>query len=189
MPAEGKPALSAAEIKVIEVWIANGATIDVADSALALLPATEQDKTAPPLAPDYRPQLKTLSDLELSLGIHLVPRSQNPTDGLILRTMSAPAKCTDTTLTQLAPVANLIVDAELARTRVTDRGMQAIGNFSNLRSLDLSNTGVTSTGAKELMKLEKLESLNLTETKVTRNSIELLRKKPGLKRLYFFETH
>ncbi len=45
MPAEGKPALSAAEIKVIEVWITNGAKMKVADSALALSPATEQDKS------------------------------------------------------------------------------------------------------------------------------------------------
>ena len=43
-----------------------------------------------------------------------------------------------TTLAQLAPVANLIVDAELARTKVTDKGMPAIANLSNLRFLDLS---------------------------------------------------
>ena len=65
-------------------------------------------------------------------------------------------------------MASLIVDAELPRTKVTDKGMPAIANFSNLRFLDLSDTAVTSVGAKELMKLEKLESLNLTETRVSR---------------------
>jgi hypothetical protein len=84
----------------------------------------------------------------------------------------------------LAPADNLIVDAELARTKVTDRAMQSLANFSNLRFLDLSDTAVTSAGVKDLMKLEKLESLNLTQTKVTRNGATELQSKPGLKRLY-----
>ncbi len=190
MPAEGKPALSAAETKIIEVWIAAGATPHLAEAAIQGLPPFPGEVTVPPpLTADYRPQMKTITGLEASLGIRLVPRSQNPTDGLILRTASAPEHCTDATLAQLAPVANLIVDAELARTKVTDRGLQSIATFSNLRSLDLSDTAVTSAGVKELMKLEKLESVNLTETRVTRDGIAELQAKPGLKRLYSFETH
>jgi uncharacterized membrane protein len=190
MPAEGKPALSAAETKIIELWIAAGATTQIADTAIqGLPPLPEENVVSAPLAADYRPQLKTIAGLEASLGIRLVPRSQNPTDGLILRTVSSPERCNDSNLAQLAPVANLIVDAELARTKVTDMGLPAIANFSNLRFLDLSNTAVTSAGVKELMKLEKLESLNLTETKVTREGIAELQAKPGLKRLYSFETH
>jgi hypothetical protein len=190
MPAEGKPALSAAEKKIIEVWIAGGATTQIADTAMQGLPSSPEENTiSAPLTADYRPQLKTIGALESSLGIRLIPRSQNPTDGLILRTLSAPERCNDATLAQLASVASFIVDAELARTKVTDKGMPAIANFSNLRFLDLSDTAVTSAGVKELMKLEKLESLNLTETRVTRDGIGELQAKPGLKRLYSFETH
>jgi hypothetical protein len=189
MPAAGKPPLTADEIKIIQVWISAGATVEVADAAAASLPASAGEKPpSSPLTADYRPQSKVISELESSLGVRLIPRSQNPTDGLILRTLSAPGKCTDDTLSRLAPVANLIVDAELARTKVTDKGMQALGAFSNLRFLDLSNTDVTSSGAKELLKLDKLESLNLTETKVTRSGIEPFQSKSGLKRIYSFET-
>jgi uncharacterized membrane protein len=190
MPAEGKPALSAAETKIIELWIAAGATTHLAEAAIqGLPPSPEKNAVSAPLTADYRPQLQAIAALETSLGIRLVPRSQNPTDGLILRTVSAPERCNDATLAQIAPVANLIVDAELARTKVTDKGMQAIANFSNLRFLDLSNTAVTSAGVKELMKLGNLESLNLTQTRVTRSGIAELESKPGLKRLYRFETH
>jgi len=189
MPAEGKPALSATETKIIELWIAAGATTHAPDAAIQGLPSSGENAASPPLTADYRPQLKTIAELESSLGVRLVPRSQNPTDGLILRTVRAPERCNDATLAQLAPVANLIVDAELARTKITDKGMPAIANFSNLRFLDLSNTAVTSAGAKDLMKLEKLESLNLTQTKVTNTAIAELQTKPGLKRLYRFETH
>ena len=189
MPAEGKPALSAEETKTIELWITAGATTQIAESAIqGLPPLTEENPVSAPLTADYRPQWNTIEGLEASLSVRLVPRSQNPTDGLILRTASAPERCNDATLAQLAPVASLIVDAELARTMVTDKGMPAIANFPNLRFLDLSNTAVTSTGVKELMKLEKLESLNLTETRVTRNGITELQAKPGLKRIFSFET-
>lgn len=190
MPAEGKAALSGAETKIIEVWIAAGATTHIAETAIqGLPPSSRENAVSPPLTADYRPQLKEITALETSLGVRLVPRSQNPTDGLILRTVSAPERCTDASLAQLAPVANLIVDAELARTRVTDKGMQAIANFSNLRFLDLSNTAVTSAGVKELMKLEKLESLNLTQTRVAHTTAAELQAKPSMKRLYLFETH
>jgi uncharacterized membrane protein len=189
MPAEGKPPLTAAETKIIEVWIAAGATTQIADAAIqGLPPSPEGNAVSPPLTADYRPRLKTIEALESSLGVRLVPRSQTPTDGLILRTLSAPQRCNDATLAQLAPVANLIVDAELARTKVTDQGMQELENFSNLRFLDLSNTAVTSAGAKELIKLEKLQSLNLTQTKVMRDGVAELQAKPGLK-LYLFEAH
>jgi uncharacterized membrane protein len=189
MPAEGKPALSAAETKTIELWITAGATIEIAESTIqGLPPLPEENAVSAPLTADYRPQWNTIERLEASLSVRLVPRSQNPTDGLILRTASAPERCNDATLAQLAPVASLIVDAELARTMVTDKGMRAIANFPNLRFLDLSNTAVTSSGVKELTKLDKLESLNLTQTRVTPNGITELEAKPGLKRLYSFET-
>jgi uncharacterized membrane protein len=189
MPAEGKPALTAAETKIIEVWIAAGATTQIGDTAIqGLPPSPDEHAVSLPLTADYRPQLKTIESLETSLGVRLVPRSQTSTDGLILRTVSAPQRCNDATLAQLAPVANLIVDAELARTKVTDKGMQALASFSNLRFLDLSNTAVTSAGVKELMKLEKLKSLNLTQTRVTRDGVAELQAKPGLK-LYLFEAH
>jgi hypothetical protein len=190
MPAEGKPALTAEEIRVIEVWIAAGATPNIPDTAVRGLPSLPgQHQASAPLAADYRPQMRTIAALEASLGVHLVPRSQNPTDGLILRTASAPKRCNDTTLQQLAPVAGLIVDAELARTDISDRGLPLIAAFSNLRFLDLSHTSVTSAGMKELVKLDKLESLNLTETRVTQDGVAELRTNPGVKRIFLFDSH
>lgn len=186
MPAEGKPALSAAEIKIIETWIAAGATTQIADAEIAKLPASADTKLSEPLAPDYRPQLQTIANLESSLGIQLVPRSQNPTDGLILRTARAPARCDDAALAQLAPIASLIIDAELARTKLTDKGMQSLASFPNLRFLDLSKTAVTSAGVKELAKLQKLESLNLTQTAVTQSAVDEAKLSPSLKKLYLF---
>jgi hypothetical protein len=190
MPAEGKPALTRDETKTLELWITAGAPIQVDEKSLAGLPALRSIAAAEPKVADYRPQLKTIAALETSLGIRLVPRSQDPTNGLILRTVGSPGTCTDETLAQLGAVSGLIVDAELARTKVTDHGMPILAKtFPNLRFLDLSYTSVTATGVKEIARLGKLESLNLTATKVDANAVAELRSKPNLKRLYLFETH
>jgi uncharacterized membrane protein/mono/diheme cytochrome c family protein len=190
MPAEGKPGLTAAEVKVVEFWIASGAGETVAaEKASALPPPPPAKPVLPPLAGDYRPRFPQIAALESELGVRLIPRSQNPRDGLILRTVGAPARCDDAVLAALKPVADLIVDAELARTKITDAGVKTIGSFVNLRSLDLSHTAVTSRGLKSLANLGKLESLNLTATDVDDEGVLPLRRKPGLRRLYLFETH
>ncbi len=190
MPAEGKPALTPDETKILELWITAGAPVQLDEKSLPGLPRRHAAEAPQPKVADYRPQLKTIAALEAKLNIRLVPRSQDPTDGLILRTINSPGTCTDDTLAQLGPVASLIVDAELARTKVTDRGMPTLAkNFQNLRYLDLSYTAVTSAGTKEIAHLDKLQSLNLTGTKVSPDSVAELRSKPNLKKLYLFDTH
>ena len=189
MPKDGKPRLTADEVKVIELWLSAGASDALAAASIPEAPALPtKPKRTPPLAPDYRPRLETITALENSLGVRLLPRSQNPTDGLVLRTMSFPERCTDETLAGLEPIADLIVDAELARTKIGDDGLNSLSTFVNLRALDLSHTAVTSRGVQKLFKLEKLETLNLTETAVDDGGVSALRHRPSLKRLYLFGT-
>jgi len=189
MPTDGKPPLTPSEIKVIELWIATGATNTLPELEVrGAPPAPKPASPALPLANDYRPQSKAISALEQELGVRLVPRSQNPTDGLILRTVSAPERCDDKTLARLKSVRDLIVDAELARTKVTDEGLKILSTFSNLRSVDLAHTHVTSKGVPLLARLNHLQTLNLTATPVDDTGIVTLRHKQSLKRLYLFET-
>jgi uncharacterized membrane protein len=191
MPAEGKPGLTAAELKVIEFWIASGATenLNAAKVKLAAPQAPAPAKLiVPPLAPDYRPRSAEIAALQSRLGVQLVLRSQDPQDGLILRTVSAPERCDDAVLRALKPIVDLIVDAELARTKVTDEGMKTLGSFPNLRYVDLSYTSVTSRGLVSLTNLTKLESLNLTATAVDDEGLSPFRRKKGLQHLYLFGT-
>jgi len=185
MPSDGKPALKADDIRMIEHWIATGAsaTAPVGDF---VLPAAEPPP--PPVAPDFRPLTGRIESLEAALGVHLVPRSQVPTDGLILRTVSSPARCDDAALVRLEPVADLIVDAELARTKVTDAGLKTLARFHNLRSLDLSHTAITSANLGLLASLPHLERLNLTGTAVDAAGLAKLRPALHLKHLYYFGT-
>jgi uncharacterized membrane protein len=189
MPAEGKPGLTTAEVKVIEFWIAAGASQNLASEEVRAAPPLPPAKPVPPpFAADYRPRSDQIEALETQLGVRLIPRSQNPRDGIILRTISAPERCNDSVLVALKPVADLIIDAELARTKITDAGMKTLGSFVNLRSIDLSHTAVTSRGLPPLANLSKLESLNLTATDVDDQGVLPFRQKPGLRHLYLFAT-
>src|SRR5437016_1551362 len=99
MPAEGKPGPTEAEIKVIELWIALGASQSLAAEEVRGAPPLAPPMTAsPPLTADYRPRSDKIQALQSELGVRLVPRSQNPTDGLILRTVSARERCDDAAL-------------------------------------------------------------------------------------------
>jgi hypothetical protein len=189
MPTDGKPPLTASEVKVIELWIASGASSSLpAIEVRGAPPLPVSELPVLPLTRDYRPQLPLITSLEHELGVRLVPRSRNPEDGLILRTVSAPERCDDVAIARLKVIGMLIVDAELARTKVTDVGLKTLAMFSNLRAVDLAHTAVTSAGVPVLARLSRLESLNLTATVVDDAGVAALRHKQTLKRLYLFET-
>jgi mono/diheme cytochrome c family protein len=184
MPSDGKPLLAQNDIAVIEKWIAAGAP----ETAEFDAPAPVVAAMLPPAAPDYRSRLAQATQLADTLGVKLVPRSRVATDGFVLRTASAPAQCNDATLAKLVPVADLIVEAELARTKITDAGLRAVASWPNLQRLDLTRTAVTSTGVAALKPLAKLESLNLTDTKVDDQGVAALRTNPRLGRIWTFGT-
>lgn len=185
MPSEGKPPLSDDARKLLALWIDAGASPTQDVNAIAGAPAMQAP--AEVLTPDYGPQQPAIRKLETELFVRLVPRSEKPTDGLILRTASFPKRCDDAALAKLAPAAEYIVDVELARTKVTDAGLKTLAGFPNLRRIDLSYTAVTSAALKELAKLPKLEVLNLTGTAVDDAGVEVLRDRKSLK-LYTFQT-
>ena len=188
MPTDGKPPLTASEVKVIELWIASGASSSLPAMEVHGAPPVPVSEQPVPLTKDYRPQLPLITSLEHELGVRLVPRSRNPEDGLILRTVSAPERCDDVALARLRVIGTLVVDAELARTKVTDAGLKTLATFSNLRTVDLAHTAVTSAGVPILARLSRLESLNLTATVVDDAGVAALRRKQSLKRLFLFET-
>ena len=189
MPNDGKPLLSRDEIRNLELWIAGGASAAKVVADFPGAPSLSRPKAATAAsAPDWRSHAAEIAALEKTLGVRLVPRSQSPTDGLVLRTASAPGRCDDATLAKLAPLAALIVEAELGRTRVGDAGLGEVAKWENLRALDLTRTAVTSRGLSALMALRKLEAINLTDTAVDDSGLAALRSLPELKRVWLFGT-
>lgn len=186
MPASGKPPLEEPERQLLQAWIDAGAAQSPGSGAIEGVPADPGEGRV--AVPDYRADAAVIASLQETLGIRLVPRSRDPADGLVLRTASAPSRCDDVVIARLQPVARYIVEAELARSAVTDAGLESLAAFDNLRSLDLSHTSVSSAGMAALSRLPQLRTLNLTATRVDDAGVEALRQRPTLRRLYVFGT-
>lgn len=189
MPTDGKPLLSRDEIRNIELWIAGGASSSKVVSDFPGAPPLRRFKAAEPAwAPDWRSRAAEIAALEERFHVRLVPRSQVPTDGLVLRTASSPGRCDDAVLAGLAPIASLVVEAELARTPITDVGVAALAGWENLRSMDLTRTSVTAAGLAALAGSKSLEVVNLTDTAVDDAGVAPLRALPALRRLWVHGT-
>lgn len=187
MPSDGKPLLSANEIKVLELWIAGGASVTQVPADFPDAPALAAvARPVVPLTADWRPRAAEIANLARAAGVQVLPRSQIATDGLLIRTASSPKACDDAALAKLAPIAELIVEAELARTRVSDAGLKVLGGFTQLRRLDLSHTKVSNAGVTSLQALTRLEALNLTGTQVDDAGVAALKQLPALRQLWTF---
>jgi Planctomycete cytochrome C len=173
MPAGGKPPLKPYEIELIKQWIIAKAPESTSFAILKKNIPTHSDIK---IAPDYRPKLNEVLILAKKLGIKVVPRSLVPTDGLIIRTASNPKHCTDETLEQLAPYADLIVEAELSRTQITDKGLSYLGHCKNLQYLDIAFTRITNDSISTLSEFKSLRTLNASGTHMTESTLKRLSK-------------
>jgi hypothetical protein len=69
----------------------------------------------------------------------------------------------------------------LAKTQVTDRGLERIREFASLEVLDLSRTRITDAGIQSLASLARLSRLSLYGTRITSNGLAYLQALPVLK--------
>jgi mono/diheme cytochrome c family protein/uncharacterized membrane protein len=187
MPAEGHTPLAPNQIAMIRAWIAQGASPTATQIAGFSLPERPKD---PPLQPvgDYAALLPEIRQMQQAQGAKLVPLSANPSDGLILNTVDSPATFTDAQLAGFLKFAPYIVEANLARTAVTDASFDTLSHFTHLRALHLEGTVITGNGLAKLTPLTQLIYLNLSETRVTPQSLAPLKSMSNLHHLYLFNT-
>ena len=187
MPAEGRTPLTSAEISGIRAWIRAGATLTATD-----IPSTGTTESHAELPPqpvgDYSRYAAEIAQMQQSLGAKLVAVSANPSDGLILRTVDVSSSFGDAQLAEFKKFAPYIVEAELARTSVTDAAFDTLRTFTSLRALHLEGTSITGSSMQKLTPLTQLTYLNLSGTKVTAQSIAPLKSMPNLHHLYLFNT-
>jgi mono/diheme cytochrome c family protein len=187
MPAEGRPPLKPDEVAAIRAWIQQGASPSA--SQIAGITRTEKAKELP-LRPvgDYSKWMNEIHQMQQSQGAKLVPVSSKPSDGLILSTVDVAGNFGNTQLAQFEKFGPYIVEADLARTTVTDASFETLGRFANLRSLHLEGTAVTGNGLAKLSGLSQLAYLNLSDTKVTSAALDALKAMPSLRHVYLFNT-
>jgi uncharacterized membrane protein/mono/diheme cytochrome c family protein len=186
MPAEGKPPLKPEEIAWIRAWVQQGASF----SATSLAGVTIHEHRNVPLPPvgDYSALMPEIAAMDSAEGAKLIPVSGKASDGLILRTVDAGKSFNDTQLAQFAKFAPYIVEAELARTGVTDASLDTLSKFTHLRVLHLEDTAVTGSSLAKLLPLSQLTYLNLSGTQVTKAALTPVEGMKGLRNVYLFNT-
>ena len=83
----------------------------------------------------------------------------------------------------LAALAAIPLEVLWVGPRITDRGMETVGGFANLRHLDICTHLITDTGVRALAGLSGLQVLWLTRSRITDASIEVLSQFTGLREL------
>lgn len=187
MPAEGKPPLSAEQIAWIRAWIQQGASPTAATLTGISL---REERAELPLQPvgDYSALMPEIEQMEQTQGAKLKQVSSKPEDGLILFTVDASSSFGDAELEKFQKFAPYIVEAELARTAVTNASFDTLKQFTHLRALHLEETRVTGDGLAKLAPLTQLTYLNLSGTQVTAAAVAPLSGMKNLRHVYLYNT-
>ena len=187
MPAEGRPPLRGQQIAYLRAWIQQGAS----PTAVTLSGiATDKPEPEPTLVPvgDYSALMAEIQKTEQAQGARLIPVSAKPADGLTLYTIDRASTFGDAQLAQFQRFAPYIVEAELARTAVTDASFDTLKQFTHLRALHLEGTHVTGKGLAKLAPLSQLTYLNLSGTEVTQAETAPLSAMKNLRHIYLYNT-
>jgi uncharacterized membrane protein len=187
MPAEGRTPLTAEEIAWIRAWIQGGASA-TATSIAGVNVANNAPEAPPQPVGDYSALMPEIQRMQQGQGAKLVPVSNKPSDGLILRTVDVAPSFGDAQLAGFGKFAPYIVEAELGRTGVTDASFDTLRTFTHLRGLHLEGTAINGSGLAKVSSLTQLTYLNLSNTKVTAQSLAALKNLPHLRHVYLFNT-
>ncbi len=204
MPPEDKEQLTAEETAVLSFWIASGAkgtglvgdfkpdekTAAAATHVLGNLPKAS-DKLTKADAPKADPAMvklvtETIATVEKT-GASLMAIAQD-TPELRFSALNVSKDFSDDQLGALKPIATQIKWVDLARTKITDKGLAHLSGMTNLTRLHLENTGITDAGLDSIKGLANLEYLNLYGTPVTDAGLAKLAGLKNLKKLFIWQT-
>lgn len=199
MPKEGKRPLSQDEVKLLELWIAGGASATAAVDSIQGAPAGSPAATAetaevtfPEIDPaavaqQRAPIQAAVTELQKRFPTALSYESRGSADLIFNASLLGP-KFTDKDLEALAPVAGHIVEADFSRSGITDHAATPIAAMRRLRVLRLNNTKIGDATIQALAPLDQLESLSVFETAVTPAILPVVARLPKLRRFYAGET-
>lgn len=211
MPPQGDP-LKPAEIELLKRWINAGAQTGMTVAQLGDDPAiaaavtevlaihTGGEVEAPRAVVASGPAIwDTLPDEEKSARLDAVHEAAEKyhfavmplsaeDDRLRVNVVNAAKDFGDEQLKLLEPVAERIVWLDLARSQITDAGMQTVKQMRDLERLHLENTAISDAGIAELAALPKLQYLNLYGTRVGNGVFKTFSEIPSLKKVYVWQT-
>ena len=191
MPPQGKPQLTDEEISILANWIKSGADFDTRAVALDTNAAlrkiaernfttVETDEYAFEAADNQRVQ-------QLNNNYRIVYRLSKNSPALGAEFFSA-SQFNPQGLKDLLKVKEQLVYLNLYKMPVKDEDLKIIGQFTQLRKLNLSFTGITGSGLDALQGLKALRHLSLSGAPIKTDAFRSLSGLKGLTKLYIWNT-
>lgn len=197
MPKGGKPPLSPDQVKLIELWIADGASGIASLESIKGAPADVESSVRAEVTfgvIDFAEVAKrraeiasTLATLQQRFPNVLEFESRGSAD-LMVNALVMGDKFKDDDLAALTPLSKNIVMADFSRTDITDRSAPVLAGMKRLRTLRLMHTRIGDLTVRSLTNLDQLESLSVFDTAVTSAALPALARLPKLQRLYVGQT-
>jgi uncharacterized membrane protein/mono/diheme cytochrome c family protein len=195
MPKGGRPALTEDQVKLIELWIANGASSTAKLDSIKDVPnaspvVREVTFAKPNMAEVERGRAEiasALASLQQRFPNVLEYESRGSAD-LVLNASLLANAFKDDDVKAFAPVSSHIVVADFSRTGITDKSSSFIAGLKHIRILRLAHTHVGDVTLQSIAGLEQLSSLNIFDTAVTPAALPVLEKMHSLRICYAGQT-
>lgn len=196
MPPEGKRSLSANDVKLIELWIAAGASATLPANAIKDAPTNQEPVVAEVTFDEIDPAAVARSRAPLApIVAQLQKRFPNLLDyesrgsaNLVIDASQMGTKFRDEDVAAMKPLGDQIVVADFSGTSVTDRSAAFFAAMKHARVLRLMDTKITNTTVLELGGMDQLESLDVFGTAVTPACLKVVEHLPKLRHFYVGET-
>jgi hypothetical protein len=182
MPAGNKPPLSADEIRVIELWIASGASGATRVDQIADAPPPP----APPVtidAPDAHAVEQARAPLAAqvrALGERYpgsISYLSRATADLAVDAKRLGSAFGDAEFAQFAAVAGAVTRLDLSGTAVTDAAAATLASFDRLEALRLNGTSAGDAMLAVILRMPVLKTLSMIDTKASTPRIAELRQR------------
>ena len=195
MPPNGKKPLSGEQIKLLELWIMNGAPEkgqmwnfemegDYLSAANKVLGLEENGNNPLGIKVDPADSMLVASLSDRGYVIRAISEGSNLLDVSFLSNGNKES----VNIEELLPIKDQIVYLSLGNLNLRDEDLEVIGQFENMVRLNIHSNPITDDGISFLERLENLEVLNLYGTKIGDNGLERLELLQKLSRIYLWNT-
>jgi hypothetical protein len=191
MPPKGKPQLSDDELFIIHEWVKRGASFD--KKFTDLLPNDTLyviGKKALPSASEENYDFAAADESEISKlnNNNRVVAPIATGSPALNATFFNSALFNISSVKELAPVNEKIVEINLSKMAVKDEDLSIFRQFKNLRRLNLNFTQITGKTLEQLQTLPFLKMISLSGTSIDLNNLRKLQSFPKLRTVYMWST-
>ena len=197
MPKGGKPPLSPDQVKLIELWIADGASGTASLDSIKGAPARVESSVKAEVTVgkiDFAEVAKRRADVASTLATlqqrfpNVLEYESRGSADLVVNALVMGDKFKDDDLAALTPLSKNIVMADFSHTAITDSSAPVLAGMKRLRTLRLMHTRIGDVTVRSLTDLDQLESLSVFDTAVTPAALPALARLPKLQRVYVGQT-